>query len=88
MNVTETHEQPVIALRSSDLLGDWSQSMPTIAGVYEIRCFETGRKPERVSVYRKRINGEESLWVSDNRGLNPLNHYHENLIDIEWRKVV
>ena len=69
------------------LLGDWSKSKPDQPGVYEIRCAETGHEPERVSVYRKRINGDESLWVSDCLGLNPLDHYHDNLINIEWRKV-
>ena len=71
------------AVRCSAWLGD----APTEAGIYEIRCAENLYVSERVTVYRRRSNGIESLWVSDPElGCNPLEHFHNGLINLEWRK--
>lgn len=60
----------------------WSDQPPTTAGHYEIRCDETDYQPARVYVYD--FKGE--LWVEDEHiGKNPLNHYHSNLINLQWR---
>jgi hypothetical protein len=65
----------------------WFGDAPTEAGIYEIRCAENFFIPERVTVYRRRTNGIESLWVNDPElGCNPLEHFHNGLINLEWRK--
>lgn len=76
------------ALAPAGLLGDWSKSMPTSPGIYEIKCAENFFIPEKVRVYIRTKKGVERLWVTDETiGSNPLEHFHDGLIQLEWRKV-
>lgn len=62
----------------------WIKSKPLTAGIYENRCIETGGNASRVTVFDK----NRELWVDDpDVGHYPLTHYHDQLTDLEWRRV-
>ena len=73
----------------SDEHTGWTSECPTETGEYEIRCFETEFEPERVSIYiRHNWKPLPALCVRDDLiGECPLHHYHQNLTNLQWRKL-
>lgn len=66
--------------------GNWSKNIPTEPGIYEFKCAENLYVPDCVTVYRRRANGVEALWVNDSElGSKLLEHFHNGLINLEWR---
>lgn len=61
----------------------WIPTPPRSAGKYEIICDENGYEPEEVEV----INDQGVLVVDcPHTDVNTLETYHNNLIDLHWRK--
>lgn len=62
----------------------WSPDAPTDPGIYEVRCAEA---PDACMVEIAR-RADNSLWVEcPDTGTNPLDQYHANLTDAEWRRI-
>jgi len=60
----------------------WSDFPPTKTGIYEFRCDETDRAPERLKV--KVMRGEPYVECRD-VGEVPVDTYHYNLGHPQWR---
>ena len=57
--------------------------MPSECGHYWFACAESDNKWLQATIFRQ--NGE--LFVRDSDGVELLDNYHHNLIDLKWRKI-
>lgn len=66
--------------------GVFKSEMPTECGSYECRCDESEYEVYPVTVFRR--FGYDGLLVDDpGIGTNPIEYYHDNLLNLEWRKL-
>jgi len=72
------------AMKARKTEREWSTDIPKTIGLWEIRCEETNLQAARVAI----TNRGAALYVHDSEiGIYPLKTYHENLINLHWRKL-
>ena len=63
---------------------EWTQDIPTKSGLYQTKCNEGDFKPDFVAITRR---GLYLIVHCEYLGESLLDHYHNNLIDISWKRI-